>query len=132
MASFRWFSALPFLLVFAAPEARAYDAVLDCLTEGKPPVGYKFTVKPAGITAEGQGGDFYNIDKANFVEWKEKREKDSYIFVDQKAGMALLVDRDAKPTGMIGVLMAPFPKAPADTRKPVPFDCKLTKGNLNP
>lgn len=128
MSSFRWLAALPVLVLFAAPAEAALDAVLDCTAEIKPPIRYVFTLKDTAVTTQGQGGDPYNINKAKFLEWKEKSEKNSIVFADRNAGLFLLISTDAKPNEQTGVLMGPI--LSTDTRKPVAFGCKITKGNL--
>lgn len=129
MASLRLIAALSFsFLLAAAAEAATLDAVLDCKAETTPPSRYLFTVKDTAVTTAGQGGDPYNINKAKFLEWKEKNDKNSIVFADRNAGLFLLISTDAKPNEETAVLMGPI--LSTDSRKPVSFGCKIAKGNL--
>lgn len=129
MAFLRLFSALTASLVLAvAAEAATLDAVLDCKAETTPPTRYTFTLKDTAVTTQGQGGDPYNINKAKFLEWKEKNDKNSIVFADRNAGLFLLVSTDAKPNEETAVLMGAI--LSTDPRKPVSFGCKITKGSL--
>lgn len=129
MAFLRLFSAITASLVLAAAaEAATLDAVLDCKAETNPPTNYTFTVKDTAVAAQGQGGDPYNINKAKFLEWKEKNDKNSIVFADRNAGLFLLISTDAKPNEETAVLMGAI--LSTDPRKPVSFGCKITKGKL--